>query len=197
MAAVPERPARPQLVLASSSPRRSQLLEAAGIAFVFGRPGPEPEMPGAPLRVVRERALAKARLAEPPPGCELPVLGVDTVVDLDDVELPKAKDRAEAEAFLRRLAGRRHRVHTAHVLRSSERGFEGMRVASATVECGAVADEELACYLDSGEWRGKAGAYGIQDGAQSFVRLVDGAFDTVVGLHVQAVVELLEEWRRR
>lgn len=179
------------LVLASSSPRRSALLRAAGIGFVLGEPGVEPDEPGLPLRVVVERALAKARGAVAPRGVSLPILAVDTVVELDGAELPKARDRAEAEQFLRRLAGRQHHVHTAHVLRDARSDREAVRTTSAVVACAAPDERELARYLDSGEWRGKAGAYGIQDGSQSFVRLVEGAFDTVVGLHVPAVVAML------
>lgn len=185
------------LVLASSSPRRSELLRAAGIGFVLGEPGAEPDEPGSPLRIVQERAFAKARGAVAPHGIALPVLAVDTVVELDGAELPKARDRGEAERFLRRLAGRSHHVHTAHVLRLPSTGAEFVRTTTATVACAMPDEAELARYLDSEEWRGKAGAYGIQDGSQSFVRLVDGAFDSVVGLHVAAVVELLESMRSR
>ena len=66
-------------------------------------------------------------------------------------------------------------------------------VVSAIVECGDVVEAELRAYLDSGDWRGKAGAYGIQDGSQRFLRLVEGPFDAVMGMHVESVVQLLRE----
>ena len=66
-------------------------------------------------------------------------------------------------------------------------------VISAIVECGTVVESELLAYLDTGDWRGKAGAYGIQDGSQRFLRLVEGPFDAVMGMHVASVRQLLRE----
>ncbi len=186
-----DRVAAPELALASSSPRRSALLNEAGIAFVLAEPGPEPAASGAPPELAIERARSKGMHGKRPHGCAAPLLGVDTVVDLDGVELPKPSDRADAEAMLRRLAGRSHCVHTAHCLFDPDTGWSDIVIVTATVLCGPVVERELAAYLDSGDWRGKAGAYGIQDGSQSFLRLVDGPFDAVVGLHVASVRRLL------
>ena len=180
-----------RLVLASSSPRRSALLRAAGIEFVPGLPGPEPEAAGTPEQLAMARARSKACGGVRPADCALPLLGVDTVVDVDGRELGKPQDRDAAAAMLRRLAGRLHRVHTAHCLFDPGRGVRSEELASATVACRDVAAVELERYLDSGDWRGKAGSYGIQDGTQMFLRVVEGAFDTVVGLHVAAVRRLL------
>lgn len=188
-----ERGILPSLALASTSPRRSALLREAGIEFVLAEPGPEPESSGPPERLARERARSKAMHATRPAGCVAPLLGVDTVVDLDGVELPKPRDRGEADAMLRRLAGRAHRVHTAHCLYDPDSGRVVEAMASATVACNQVLESELAAYLDSGDWRGKAGAYGIQDGSQSFLRIVRGPFDAVVGLHVDSVRRLLAQ----
>jgi septum formation protein len=181
------------LALASTSPRRSALLIEAGIPFVLAEPGPEPESSGTPRELAANRARSKARFASRPMGCAAPLLGVDTVVDLDGRELPKPTGRAEAELMLRSLAGRRHFVHTAHCMfdPSADRMCEN--VVSAIVECGDVVEAELRAYLDSGDWRGKAGAYGIQDGSQRFLRLVEGPFDAVMGMHVESVLQLLRE----
>lgn len=181
----------PQLVLASTSPRRSALLREAGIAFVLGAPGPEPDGHGTPIELAALRAREKAVGAAPPPGVTLPILGVDTVVELDGREFGKAADRRQAAAMLRALSGRIHRVHTAHCLVDPRRGLRLEAIATAAVACRAPGERELEDYLDSGQWRGKAGAYGIQDDAQSFLTLHEGAFDTVVGLHVAAVRDLL------
>jgi septum formation protein len=180
-----------QILLASTSPRRIALLSQAGIAFALCEPGPEPQAHGTPAELAVARARSKAEFAVSAPGSALPRLGVDTVVDLDGEELGKAQDRAAAQAMLRRLRGRRHRVHTAHCLVDprSERIHE--ELATATVECAPFDATALARYLDGLEWRGKAGSYGIQDPTQDFLRVVDGAFDTVVGLHVPAVRRLL------
>jgi nucleoside triphosphate pyrophosphatase len=181
----------PSLVLASSSPRRSALLSAAGIAFVLGKPGPEPTGAGTPIELAVLRARAKAVHAELPAGVSVPVLGVDTVVDVDGRELGKPRDRGDAAVMLRQLCGRMHRVHTAHCLFDPGSGVRREEVATATVACRAATAAEIDAWLDRDEWRGKAGAYGIQDDSQSMVRLTSGAFDTVVGLHVDAVRRLL------
>ena len=186
----------PDLYLASKSPRRSQLLAEAGIRFELCEPGQEYEgrghehqsEVGDPRRLCRLRAERKARgaaLARP----VAPVLAVDTVVDVGGVELGKAADRGAARAMLRRLLGRTHEVHTAHCV--VWRDVERTEVVSATVRGDAVDDAAIERYLDTDEWRGKAGAYGIQDRAQSFLHLQAGAFDGVMGLHVATVRSLL------
>ena len=193
----------PELYLASTSPRRAALLRAAGVRFQLCEPGPEyapgeghehTSLAGDPAAHAVERARRKGEGAAAPDP-RVPVLAVDTVVDLDGVELGKPGDAAAAEAMLRRLAGREHRVHTAHWLRVSATGRVVEQIASATVRCGQPDERLLRRYLDSGQWRGKAGSYGVQDDAQSFFRVVDGSFDTVVGLHVAAVRALLARVR--
>jgi septum formation protein len=188
-----------RLQLASTSPRRQELLRAAGIPFELCAPGAEyagggeiePSFEhGDPATLARERAVRKASGAVPRDG-SAPVLAVDTVVDLDGHELGKPRDRAEAERMLRRLAGRRHLVHTAHCLRVPATGWERNALATAVVACRQPTAGELRVYLDSGDWRGKAGAYGIQDPSQGFLSVLEGSFDTVMGMHVASVVELL------
>ena len=186
------------LYLASTSPRRSELLTRAGLRFELCEPGPEYADGGTdhdhgevgePAALAVARAVRKATGARAPDP-RVPVLGVDTVVDLDGEELGKPFDRAMAAAMLARLAGREHRVHTAHCLV----GHGGRRVeelTTAVVRCGVPPAADLLRYLDSEQWRGKAGSYGIQDGTQSFLTLASGSFDTVMGLHVDAVLRLL------
>lgn len=185
----------PVLFLASTSPRRRQLLTAAGIAFALCEPGEEldhlPSAPGtAPAQLARERAARKA-LGARCPDPRLPVLGVDTVVEVDGDELGKAPDAAAAAAMLRRLLGRSHLVHTAHCLVVPATPQRWEELVTATVVGGTPGVDELAAYVASGDWRGKAGAYGIQDPTQSFLRVAEGDFDTVMGLHVAAVERLL------
>lgn len=192
------------LYLASKSPRRQQLLTQAGLRFEVVEPGDEYADGGSehraeagdPRRLCAQRAERKAvgaiRPVAAPPA--VPVLAVDTVVDLDGVEIGKAADRDAAAALLARLAGRDHHVHTAHCLVGSD-GVVRARMSSARVRCARPDAAALQVYLDSGQWRGKAGGYGIQDPAQQFLQLVEGAFDTVVGLHLPAVHALLAEVR--
>lgn len=193
----------PELFLASTSPRRAALLRAAGIRFELCEPGPEyaageghehASLAGDPAAHAVERARRKGDGASSPDP-RVPVLAVDTVVDLGGVELGKPGDVAAAEAMLRCLAGRTHRVHTAHYVRLPATGSTAALLASATVVCGQPDEGELRRYLASGQWRGKAGSYGVQDDAQSFFRVIDGSFDTVVGLHVEAVRALLARVR--
>lgn len=191
------------LYLASTSPRRSALLTSAGFRFELCAPGPEYVSGGGhehisergePITLAMERAVRKglgAVVADP----LIPVLAVDTVVDLDGQELGKPRDRGAAEVMLRSLTNRRHRVHTAHFLRLVHSGRTELLVSSAEVQCGQPDPAEFARYLDSEQWRGKAGSYGVQDDAQGFFRVVEGSFDTVVGLHVMAVRELLQRLR--
>ncbi len=192
-----------ELLLASTSPRRRDLLAAAGLRFELCEPGPEyltggdhdHGERGEPLELARQRARRKALGA--PGQHTAPVLGVDTVVDLDGVELGKPADRDQAARMLQALSGRRHLVHTAHCLRAPDGTLLGEQMATATVNCRMPTPAELQRYLDSEQWRGKAGSYGIQDDAQSFLVLAGGAFDTVVGLHVPAVLALLANWSAR
>ncbi len=121
----------------------------------------------------------------------LPVLGVDTVVDLEGVEFAKAESRAQAEDMLRRLAGRVHQVHTGHCLFDPATGWTEEELATAEVAFAVPSEAALAAWLDSGLWRGKAGAYGIQDPLAAFASLAAGALDTVIGMHVDAVLRLL------
>lgn len=181
----------PRLYLASTSPRRRLLLEEAGIGYLLAAPGPEPDGSGTPVERARLRARSKAAGAALPPGPLLPVLGVDTVVEVDGDELGKPEDRAAAAAMLARLSGRLHVVHTAHCLFDRQRAAARELLTSAEVRCLPISGAQLKRYLDGNEWRGKAGSYGIQDGTQDFLQLHQGAFDTVVGLHVPAVVRLL------
>lgn len=188
------------LQLASTSPRRRDLLTAAGLRFALCPPGPEyvdegdehASVAGDPRQHAIVRATRKGEGATAVVA-DAPILAVDTVVDLGGRELGKPRDVAEAEAMLTALAGRAHFVHTAHFLRHDASGFRGLRVATSEVVCGLPDAAALRRYLDSGQWRGKAGGYGVQDDAQSFFRVLHGRYDTVVGLSVAAVQELLAE----
>lgn len=194
---------RLDLYLASKSPRRRQLLTQAGIRFGLCEPGEEyvaglgehDSEGGSPVVLAQTRARRKALHAQVL-ASGVPVLAVDTVVDLGGRELGKALDRQAAAALLQRLAAHQHRVHTAHCLfvpPDTERVFE--ETATSIVACEAASPARVAKYLDSQQWRGKAGGYGIQDSEQDFLHLVDGSFDTVVGLHLEAVRRLLQSAR--
>lgn len=182
------------IYLASTSPRRRDLLTRAGYRYECVEPGPEPEADGEPRAVAIARARGKcveARVpTSSPNGC---VLGVDTVVDVDGEEFGKPRDRHEAQRMLLALAGREHAVHSAHCLRPhpGERVFE--RVTTARVFVRKLTAAEIDAYLTTEDWRDKAGGYGIQSHAGAFCSLVQGDLGTVIGLSIPALKTLLHE----
>jgi septum formation protein len=181
------------LVLASASPRRKELLERVGVPVEVDPAAIDeavrPDEP--PLPYVTRMAVAKtAAVAARRP--EAWVLGADTIVEVDGAILGKAADDAEALAMLRRLVGRTHRVSTAVCVRGPGGAGEERLVSTEVVMRDAGADE-LAAYVRSGEWRGKAGAYAVQGMAAALVTEVRGSITNVVGLPLAEVLALLGE----
>jgi septum formation protein len=178
--------------LASASPRRRELLERVGLALIVD-PAHADERLGegeAPDAYVARVAAAKARLvARRRPGAF--VLGADTIVVLGDDVLGKAENADEARQMLGRLAGRSHRVRTAAALVTPAGDETGLAVDS-TVEMSALSPATIAGYVESGEWRGKAGAYAVQGIGAALVRAVHGSYTNVVGLPLTEVLALLE-----
>lgn len=119
------------------------------------------------------------------------VLGGDTVVVRDGVILGKPVDREDAAAMLASLAGRAHEVLSGVALVDAASGAAVAELAASRVRMRALRPGELDAYLDGDEWRGKAGAYAIQGDAGAFMTLESGALDTVIGLPVQLVRQLL------
>lgn len=185
-----------QLYLASTSPRRRDLLRQAGLDFILHPPGPEPDGSGIPADLALMRAREKA-LGAPAPDLPGWILGVDTVVGLAGKEFGKPTDEADAARMLRALRGREHVVYSGHALVEAhpQTVFEPpcvqTQLAESRVYCRAFSEQELDVYLATGDWADKAGAYGIQDAACSFMSLREGALDTVIGLHIPAVHALL------
>ena len=184
--------ARPGLVLASGSPRRLQLLARIGVVPARVLP---PEIDESPLKQEVPRQLA-ARLSVAKAqavAAQLPgalVLAADTVVGLGRRILPKAETEAEARACLEALSGRRHRVYTGVALATPE-GRLLTRLVESIVTFQRLTPGQVQAYLDSGEWRGKAGGYTIQDSAEAFVRFLSGSHSNVVGLPLHETAQLL------
>lgn len=189
------------VVLASASPRRHDLLRRAGVEFRIV-PADVDETIDATLdatAVAEDLALRKARaVAGRPEGAGALVLGSDTLVVLGedgDPErrfLEKAGDEREARAMLGALSGSRHRVITGVAVVDAVGGGELASHEVTWVTMRPLGAEELEAYVLSGEWRGKAGAYAIQETADRFVtNLEGGGFDNVVGLPVGLTLELL------
>lgn len=180
---------KPLLVLASGSPRRRQLLELLGIPCRVVPSGlDELQLPGEEaaafaLRVARDKALAVAGR-----GDDLPVLGSDTVVEVDGVALGKPADARQAAAMLRRLAGRAHHVHTGVALTAGAR-CESL-VDTARVRFLPLDDAMIRWYVATGEPMDKAGAYAVQGCGGLLVEGIEGSPNTVIGLPVHRLPEL-------
>ena len=190
---------RAPLILASASPRRLDLLRQVGVepdaveaADIDETPlkNEAPRMLAA--RLAREKARAVA--ARRPDAF---VLGADTVVSVGRRVLPKAEEEAEARTCLELLSGRAHRVMTAVCLVAPAAG-EAARLSESRLHFKRLTPEELDVYLASGEWRGKAGGYGVQGRAGGFVLDLHGSYSGVVGLPLYETLCLLEGlgWRR-
>jgi len=181
------------LVLASASPRRVQLLRQVGAEFTVVDPGPDRAWPGAaePRHGVRALALDKARrVAARRPDAV--VIGADTVVIARGERLGKPRDAADAARMLERLHGRTHEVWTGiAVVRGSEQrtAAEMTRVRFAKLDA-----REIGAYVKSGEPLDKAGAYGIQGLAAAFVRGIEGDYFNVVGLPLERLRRVLQEF---
>ena len=178
------------LILASASPRRHELLLAAGISHRV-EPAHIPELrnPGeAAIDFVVRIAEQKARAIAHSIGDV--VLGADTVVCLDDEVLGKPTSDAEAARMLRLLSGRDHWVHTGICLISGPRSVRD--VSSTKVSLVYLSENEIQQYTQSGEPRDKAGAYAIQGRASKFVGSIEGSYHNVVGLPVSLVYRHLK-----
>ncbi|NGZ09420.1 MAG: septum formation protein Maf [Nitrospira sp. LK70] len=181
-----------QLVLASSSPRRRELLALLGLSFEVcpSEFHEQPEVGLSPVEQVRRFAREKARsvaLVRP----RALVLGCDTVIDLDGQLLGKPVDLVDARAMLARLADRSHHVHTAVALCDRTRHIESVEVATTEVQMKADLDHAYERYVASEESFGKAGAYAIQGLGGDLVERIIGDYTTVVGLPLKLVTQLL------
>ncbi|MEW6517606.1 MAG: Maf family protein [candidate division FCPU426 bacterium] len=180
------------LVLASASPRRRQLLRQAGLRFrVVPSRWEEGRPQGDPGRFAEAAARHKARDVAARLSRPAWVLAADTVVIAGREAFGKPVDRAQARRMLRRLAGRRHRVVTGVALLHSAtgRGYSWREVTRVWMR--PISRSEEARYLQAGEWRDKAGAYGIQGRAGAFIHRIEGCAANVVGLPLAAVCAAL------
>jgi len=181
-----------QIILASRSPRRAELLAAAGISFevlatdIDETPHPD-EAPAAYVeRLAIEKARAVFRLRP-----DARVLGADTTVTIDGEILGKPEDDADARRMLGLLNGRAHDVHTGIAVVSSS----GVRSAVDTTRVwfAVMTDEDISWYVATGEPADRAGAYAIQGLASRFIPRIEGSYSNVVGLPVALVSSILEE----
>ena len=175
---------RARLVLASASPQRRAILEQLGIPFDVQPADVEELTEGDPREVVIENARRKVAAVEG----DL-VLGCDTEVYLDGRIFGKANDERQAEEYVRQLSGRTHEVHSGIALQSAICHLQsGHAVTRVTFR--SLSDADIAWYLGTEEWRGRAGAYAIQGRGSALVERIEGDFWNVVGLPVPELLRL-------
>lgn len=185
----------PRILLASTSPRRQELLRQIGVEFdVIAPQVDESALAGeTPGDLVQRLALAKAQSVARRQGRGI-VLGADTVVVLDGALLGKPSDAGEALVMLRRLGGRSHTVYTGFAIINTASGKIIHSIERAEVTFKPLRDEEIAAYVATGSPLDKAGAYGIQDDlCKAFIENVIGDIHTVIGLPIESVRRALQE----
>ena len=181
-----------RIILASKSPRRKELLGELFENFDIITSEVDESLPegvhpsvGVEMLAIRKGAAVKDMLDD-----ECLIISSDTLVELDGVALGKPEDSIEAGKMLRALSGRGHNVHTGVAVHYQGRVFSG--VDTTEVFFRPLGEEEIEEYIATGEPMDKAGAYGIQGGAGKFVTHYEGDFDTVVGMSMRLLKELLE-----
>ena len=185
-------PPAPPLLLASTSAQRRAILEQLGIPFEVVAPDYEERDAGFAdaVAMVKEHAAGKARSVGPGAG-DRPVLGVDTAVVLEGRVYGKPKDASDAERMLEALSGQRHAVISGLCLVTP--GWELVDADTTFVHFRALTPRDLAGYVSSGEWEGRAGAYAIQGLGGALVSRIEGDYLNVVGLPAALLVRTLAE----
>jgi len=187
---------KPPLILASSSPRRRQLLTEAGYDFTVLPPRDDAEDAAGQgegaLSLVRRLALQKARDVASRCDSGL-ILGCDTVAEIDGEILGKPADRSDARRMLAQLRGREHRVFSGLCLWRRPDDQHRVEIDATRLIMDEISDADLDQYLDSGQWEGKAGAFGYRDGID-WVHILEGSESNVVGLPMELLARLLGDF---
>lgn len=190
--------AAPALILASTSPRRLDLLRQIGVEPLEIRAAAIDEVPRKgelprtlALRLAREKAEAVlAQRFEGSPNANEIILAADTVVAVGRRILPKAESEEDARACLFLMSGRAHRVHTAVMIARAD-GLRRVRHVETRVTFKRLSLSEINDYIQSGEWQGKAGGYAIQGRAAAYISFITGSYSGVVGLPLYETAQLL------
>lgn len=186
------------LILASSSPRRQQLLREAGYRFrtispALEEPSLSADKPFSPASWAEALAYYKARAVADQYKEDI-VLGADTIVVHDGNILGKPRDEQEARAILTTHFAGRNEVITGVSILCAAGGHRVIAHDISVIMMRAMTEEELEAYLASGAWQGKAGAYALQEGGDSFVETLQGSVSNIVGLPLELLERLLKEF---
>jgi septum formation protein len=180
-----------QLILGSGSPRRRELLAVLGLCPVDVR---APDVDETPLKGELPRSycnrITAAKAAALPVDTDEVILCADTTVALGRRIMGKPSDQDEAQAFLQKLSGRRHKVITAVAVKTAERIWQ--KDVVSTVQMKRLSPQELEGYLATGDWQGKAGAYGIQGPAGALIPWISGSYPAIMGLPLLETAHLLQ-----
>ncbi len=191
-----------RIILASGSPRRTELLQTAGIVHEVVVSGADEDVQEEnPARLVEMLSARKAeevyeRMAQQEPSGDLVVIGADTVVAADGKILGKPGDEEDARRMLRMLSGRSHHVYTGVTLcgRIGSVRREVSFSEESAVHVAQLTEEEISEYIDSGEPMDKAGAYGIQGAFMKFVSGIEGDYFNIVGLPVSHLYQEMKQF---
>lgn len=185
-----------RIYLASRSPRRAELLTQIGIIFEvlpsdIDESVVQGESPAAyVVRLAREKAAVCQESLRQSDAKRFPVLAADTTVSIDGIILGKPENDEDARAMLQRMSGRRHEVHTGIAV-ATEQGIE-TALSTTHVQMKVLSDAEIAAYIVTGEPQDKAGAYGIQGLAGTFIQHIEGSYSGVMGLPIYETAQLLK-----
>ncbi|WP_059049646.1 Maf family protein [Paenibacillus senegalimassiliensis] len=189
----------PQIILASSSPRRQELMASLSLPFEVMPSHADESTPAnwPPDRMVKELAARKAeavRLTLEPSRRHGIIVGSDTIVVRDGVVLGKPRTQAEAADMLRSLQGRSHTVYTGVACMDASTGTHKVEYRSTTVTMKALTEAQIQAYARSGEGLDKAGAYAIQGLGATIVTHIEGCYFNVVGLPISLLVDMLNDF---
>ena len=182
----------PQIILASQSPRRRQLLDQVGVVFSIGGLPIDESMRAGESATIYVTRMAREKAETALEGALIPVLGADTVVVAGPRILGKPQSRSEAVEMLNSLSGRKHQVITAVALITAA-GEYLQSSNTTTVEFEELSAAQISVYCDSEEPLDKAGAYAVQGRAAVFIKRIEGSYSGVMGLPLHETAVLLRQ----
>ena len=177
-----------KFILGSSSPRRLELLKQINFypnEIFKPEINEDPQKKELPILYVKRMAKEKMDVVKKKFPNDL-ILTADTIVYVGRRIIDKTNEQSKAIKFLELLSGRRHRVSTAFNLYCKDK-IDSLRVVTSVVKMKRLTDNEIKFYIESNEWKGKAGAYGIQGSAEKFIQFISGSYTNIVGLPLNQV----------
>ncbi len=177
-----------KFILGSSSPRRLELLKQINFypnEIFKPEINEDPQKKELPILYVKRMAKEKMDVVKKKFPNDL-ILTADTIVYVGRRIIDKTNEQSKATKFLELLSGRRHRVSTAFNLYCKDK-IDSLRVVTSVVKMKRLTDNEIKSYIETNEWKGKAGAYGIQGSAEKFIQFISGSYTNIVGLPLNQV----------